>query len=149
MATAYLGRTDARHPLASPLYADPRGLPPLLVHVGEVEVLRDDSLRLVDAVRGADGEVDLHVGAGMVHVWHLFAGIAPESDAALAELAKVGFDPVFGARPLKRAIQQRLENPLSRQLLEGRFLPGSRIAVGVDPVRHPGQFEFSAQAPQD
>ncbi|MDP3926298.1 MAG: ATP-dependent chaperone ClpB, partial [Hydrogenophaga sp.] len=45
------------------------------------------------------------------------------SEAAIAELAKVGFDPVFGARPLKRAIQQRIENPLSKLLLEGRFLP--------------------------
>ena len=70
------------------------------------------------------------------------------SEAALLELAKVGFDPVFGARPLKRAIQQRLENPLSRQLLEGRFLPKSRIVVTVDPVRQPGVFEFTAQAPQ-
>ena len=41
------------------------------------------------------------------------------SAAALEELAKVGFDPVFGARPLKRAIQQRIENPLSKMLLEG------------------------------
>ena len=71
------------------------------------------------------------------------------SEAALLELAKVGFDPVFGARPLKRAIQQRLENPLSRQLLEGRFLPKSRIVVTVDPVRQPGVFQFTAQAPQD
>jgi ATP-dependent Clp protease ATP-binding subunit ClpB len=64
------------------------------------------------------------------------------SAAALSELAKVGFDPVFGARPLKRAIQQRLENPLSRLLLEGRFPPKSCIEVSVDPVRHPGQFDF-------
>jgi ATP-dependent Clp protease ATP-binding subunit ClpB len=53
------------------------------------------------------------------------------SDAALAELAKVGFDPVFGARPLKRAIQQRIENPLSKLLLEGRFPPKSEIPGGV------------------
>ncbi len=62
--------------------------------------------------------------------------------AALAELAKVGFDPVFGARPLKRAIQQRIENPLSKLLLEGRYPPKSVIPVGVDPVRNPGVFEF-------
>ncbi|MFM8692960.1 MAG: ATP-dependent chaperone ClpB [Limnohabitans sp.] len=67
------------------------------------------------------------------------------SDAALAELAKVGFDPVFGARPLKRAIQQRIENPLSRQLLEGRFPPKTRIQVAVDPVRNPGVFEFEGK----
>jgi len=66
------------------------------------------------------------------------------SDAALAELAKVGFDPVFGARPLKRAIQSKLENPLSKLLLEGRFAPKSSIQVEVDPVRAPGVFEFQA-----
>ncbi len=64
------------------------------------------------------------------------------SAAALAELAKVGFDPVFGARPLKRAIQQRIENPLSRLLLEGRFAPKDVIPVDVDPIRAPGQFSF-------
>ena len=46
----------------------------------------------------------------------------------------MGFDPVFGARPLKRAIQQRIENPLSKLLLEGRFPPKSVIPVDVDPV---------------
>ena len=64
------------------------------------------------------------------------------SPAALAELAKVGFDPVFGARPLKRAIQQRIENPLSKFLLEGRYPPKSSIPVDVDPVQNPGVFEF-------
>ncbi|MBL8357945.1 MAG: ATP-dependent chaperone ClpB [Delftia acidovorans] len=69
------------------------------------------------------------------------------SDQALAELAKVGFDPVFGARPLKRAIQQRIENPLSKLLLEGRFPPKSTIAVHVDPVQEPGVFRFDAADP--
>ncbi|MFM8866647.1 MAG: ATP-dependent chaperone ClpB [Limnohabitans sp.] len=67
------------------------------------------------------------------------------SEPALAELAKVGFDPVFGARPLKRAIQQRIENPLSKSLLEGRFPPKTRISVSVDPVRNPGVFGFQGQ----
>jgi len=71
------------------------------------------------------------------------------SDAALAELAKVGFDPVFGARPLKRAIQQRIENPLSKLLLEGQFAPKTRIDVSVDPVRAPGVFGFAGQAMTD
>jgi ATP-dependent Clp protease ATP-binding subunit ClpB len=65
------------------------------------------------------------------------------SDQAVAELAKVGFDPLFGARPLKRAIQQRIENPLSTLLLEGRFAPKSIISVGVDPIKAPGQFSFT------
>ena len=68
------------------------------------------------------------------------------SEAAIAELAKVGFDPVFGARPLKRAIQQRIENPLSKLLLEGRFPPKSTIPVDVDPIREPGVFRFEAAA---
>ncbi len=65
------------------------------------------------------------------------------AEAAIEELAKVGFDPVFGARPLKRAIQQRIENPLSKLLLEGRFPPKSTIAVSVDPIRQPGVFSFT------
>jgi ATP-dependent Clp protease ATP-binding subunit ClpB len=64
------------------------------------------------------------------------------SDAAVAELAKVGFDPVFGARPLKRAIQQRIENPLSKLLLEGKFAPKDTIRVQVDTIQAPGQFSF-------
>jgi ATP-dependent Clp protease ATP-binding subunit ClpB len=53
------------------------------------------------------------------------------SDAAVAELAKAGFDPVYGARPLKRAIQQQLENPLSKAMLEGRFGPKDTIVVDL------------------
>ncbi|WP_406624853.1 ATP-dependent chaperone ClpB [Acidovorax sp. SDU_ACID1] len=69
------------------------------------------------------------------------------SPAALGELAKVGFDPVFGARPLKRAIQQRIENPLSKLLLEGRYPPKSAIPVDVDPVKDPGVFHFGEARP--
>jgi ATP-dependent Clp protease ATP-binding subunit ClpB len=53
------------------------------------------------------------------------------SPAALAEIAKVGFDPVFGARPLKRAIQQRIENPVAKLILEGRFGPKDVVPVDV------------------
>ena len=53
---------------------------------------------------------------------------------------------MFGARPLKRAIQQRIENPLSKLLLEGRFPPKSVIDVTVDPIKDPGVFQFSAGA---
>lgn len=54
------------------------------------------------------------------------------SDEALGRLADVGFDPVYGARPLKRAIQQRFENPLAQRLLKGEFSPGQVIAATVD-----------------
>ncbi len=60
------------------------------------------------------------------------------SPAALQELAKVGFDPVFGARPLKRAIQQRIENPVSKLILQGRFGPKDVIPVDVEG----GEFVF-------
>src|SRR5699024_10986948 len=57
------------------------------------------------------------------------------SDKALDLLANVGFDPVYGARPLKRAIQQQLENPLAQKLLAGEFAPGDTIRVDVDNGR--------------
>ena len=57
------------------------------------------------------------------------------SDAAMAQLAAVGFDPVFGARPLKRAIQARIENPLAQDLLAGKFSPGDTIRVDADEDR--------------
>jgi ATP-dependent Clp protease ATP-binding subunit ClpB len=60
------------------------------------------------------------------------------STAALTELAKVGFDPVFGARPLKRAIQHRIENPVAKLILEGRFGPKDIIPVDV----REGEFTF-------
>ena len=60
------------------------------------------------------------------------------SPAALLALAKVGFDPAFGARPLKRAIQQRIENPVSKLILEGRFGPKDLIPVDVNA----GVFSF-------
>jgi ATP-dependent Clp protease ATP-binding subunit ClpB len=63
------------------------------------------------------------------------------SEAALTELAKVGFDPVFGARPLKRAIQEQIENPLARQILEGRFAPKDTIRVDA----RNGVIEFQRQ----
>ena len=53
--------------------------------------------------------------------------VAPE---ALNYLAEAGFDPVYGARPLKRSIQQKLENPLAQALLTGTFGPGDTIKVG-------------------
>jgi ATP-dependent Clp protease ATP-binding subunit ClpB len=54
------------------------------------------------------------------------------SDAALQKIAEAGFDPVYGARPLKRAIQQQIENPLSKAILSGRFGPKDTIRVGVN-----------------
>ena len=53
------------------------------------------------------------------------------TDEALTEIAKVGFDPLYGARPLKRAIQDHIENGLSRLLLSGNVKPGDNVTVGA------------------
>ncbi len=66
------------------------------------------------------------------------------SDEAVDRLAEAGFDPVFGARPLKRAVQQYLENPLAQEILKGRFGPGELIEVRV----RDGSFVFEARKPQ-
>ena len=57
------------------------------------------------------------------------------SDAARDKLAEAGFDPVYGARPLKRAIQQQVENPLAQEILQGKFQAGDVIEVGVEHDR--------------
>ncbi|RIK99068.1 MAG: ATP-dependent chaperone ClpB [Burkholderiales bacterium] len=64
------------------------------------------------------------------------------SEAALEQIAKTGFDPLYGARPLKRAIQQKIENPISRLVLEGSFGPDDVIEVGYAN----GEFTFGAKA---
>jgi acetyl esterase/lipase len=79
----YLDGTDARHPTASPAHADLTGLPPVLVHVGEAEVLVDDSTLLAARGRAAGVDVTLEEWPEMVHVWHVFAGRVPESTAAV------------------------------------------------------------------
>ena len=66
------------------------------------------------------------------------------SDAARKQLAEEGYDPSFGARPLKRLIQQRIENPLASRILEGEFAPGDTIAVELDKAS--GNFVFKKGA---
>jgi len=66
------------------------------------------------------------------------------TDAALDKLGKAGFDPVYGARPLKRAIQQQLENPLAQKILGGEFGPGDTVSVDARDIG----FEFSKTKPK-
>ena len=72
MAGLYLGGADPRSPLAAPMYADLRGLAPLLIQVGAAETLLDDATRLARVAGAADVRVDLQIWPEMVHVWHLF-----------------------------------------------------------------------------
>jgi monoterpene epsilon-lactone hydrolase len=72
MAGLYLGGADPRHPHAAPLYGDLRGLPPLLIQVGSVETLLDDSIALARKAGVAEIPVALQIWPEMIHIWHLF-----------------------------------------------------------------------------
>ncbi|MEZ5225515.1 MAG: alpha/beta hydrolase fold domain-containing protein [Acidimicrobiales bacterium] len=88
MAGMFLGEHgDPHDPLAAPLHADLAGLPPTLIHVGDAEVLLDDSTRLAAKAEAAGVDVTLEVWPEMVHVWHASAGYVPESDAAIGAIA--------------------------------------------------------------
>jgi epsilon-lactone hydrolase len=87
MAGLYLGGADPRSPLAAPIYADLRGLAPLLIQVGAAETLLDDAIRLAKIAGAADVRVDLQVWPEMVHVWHLFH---PELKAGLRAIEAGG-----------------------------------------------------------
>lgn len=84
----YLGKASPCDPLASPLYADLHGLPPLLVHVSGSEVLLDDSVRLADRAREAGVEVELKVWERLPHVWQILIGLAPEAASSLDEISE-------------------------------------------------------------
>ena len=86
MAKAYLGGKDPKTPLASPLFADLRGLPPLLVHVGDDEVLLDDATGLAKQARAAGVDVSLEVWPKMIHVWHWFFPMLDEGQAAVDKI---------------------------------------------------------------
>jgi monoterpene epsilon-lactone hydrolase len=79
MAQLYLGGTVPRNPLASPVYSDRQGLPPVLVHVGDAEVLLDDSLRYAEGIEN----IEVHIWDGMLHVFPSSAGILDAAGAAL------------------------------------------------------------------
>ncbi|MEO2076052.1 MAG: alpha/beta hydrolase [Bacillus sp. (in: firmicutes)] len=82
----YIRDLDPRHPLVSPIYADLTGLPPMLVHVGNDEILLSDAARLVDRARAASVEVDFKIWEDMWHVFQTFA--IPEGQQAIDEIGE-------------------------------------------------------------
>ncbi|MCB9752917.1 MAG: alpha/beta hydrolase [Myxococcales bacterium] len=86
-AELYRATVDAGDPRVSPLFADLHGLPPLLIHVGDDEILLDDSTRLASRARAAGVEVELEVWPRLWHVFHFFAPLLPEANAALAKVS--------------------------------------------------------------
>jgi monoterpene epsilon-lactone hydrolase len=85
LGDGYLQGADPTDPLASPLYADLTGLPPLLVQVGTQEVLLDDSTRLADKARAAGVDVTLEVLDGVIHIWQYYGPDLPETRASEAQ----------------------------------------------------------------
>jgi len=83
-AADYLAGADPRNPYASPLYSDPTGLPPTLIHVGGDEILLDDAVRMAEKMRAAHCHVVLQIWPRMPHVWHLLAPVLPEAKFAIA-----------------------------------------------------------------
>ena len=83
---AYIGEADPRAPLASPIYADLSGLPPMLIQVGEDEVLLDDSTRLAERGAVAGVDVKLEIWPEMIHVWHFFAEMLPDGQQAIERI---------------------------------------------------------------
>jgi epsilon-lactone hydrolase len=89
MARAYLGAaTPPTTPLASPLFADLRGLPPLLIHVGSEEVLLDDAIQLAERAKAAGVDATLEVYERMIHVWHWFLPMLDEAPAAVEAIGR-------------------------------------------------------------
>lgn len=84
----YLGTTDSKNPLASPLYADLKGLPPIFIQVGTSEVLLDDSIRFAERANAAGVDVRLKIWKDMIHIFAIFAALAPESRKAIEEIGE-------------------------------------------------------------
>ena len=88
MATTYLAGGDLRAPLASPIFADLAGLPPLLIQVGSAETLLDDATRLESGIKRAGGDATLEVWDEMIHVWHLFAPMLDKGQEAIDRIGE-------------------------------------------------------------
>jgi acetyl esterase/lipase len=88
LAAVYLGGADPKDPLASPLYADLRGLPPTYIQVGGDETLLGESLQFEENARKAGVDVQVEVFPGQLHTFHMAAGDSPESDDAIRKLAE-------------------------------------------------------------
>jgi len=87
-ARIYLNGASGRSPLASPVLADLHGLPPLLIQAADSELLYDDAVRLNQKAAASGVESTLHIYKGLPHVWQMFAGVVPEANQALEEIAE-------------------------------------------------------------
>lgn len=88
LAKGYLGDVDPHEPLASPLYGNLKGLPPLLIQVGDRETVLDDAVMLAEKARAAGVSVELDVAPGMIHVFQMFATDLGEAQQAIAAIGR-------------------------------------------------------------
>jgi acetyl esterase/lipase len=123
-AEMYLGGHDPRDPLASPLYADLHGLPPLLVQVGSAELLYDDGRRLAQRARRAGVDVHFEAYTGMVHVWQFMYLLEPKARQALRSAARFAHS-VWGEEAYVRQNRGKIVGQAVRAV--GRPWPPRRI----------------------
>ena len=109
LAAAYLGAGDPRLPLASPIYGDFAGLPPLLAFVGDTEILLDDARRLIERANGAGVAAELPSLSRLAHAWPLLGPMIPQAGQALDEATAF-----MQAAALRAAI--KLEAPAPERL---------------------------------
>ena len=86
MAKGYYGDHDPRDPLISPVFANLRGLPPLLIYASQDEILRPEAVRYTECAKSAGVEATLKIWEGMIHAFPLFAGFVPEGKTAIHEI---------------------------------------------------------------
>lgn len=84
----YVGDNDPRNPYISPLYGDLNGLTPILIYVGEYEVMLSDSTRFAEKARNAGVDITLHVGKGLFHCYPVCAPLFPEATQAMEEISR-------------------------------------------------------------
>lgn len=113
-AQLYLGEASPRDPLASPLFADLAGLPPLLIHVGADEVLRDDSTRLAARARAAGMLVELETWPVVPHGWQVFQGLIPEAGRSVEQAAAFLRSHVKAAEDLPQLAMETRQAARSR-----------------------------------
>jgi acetyl esterase/lipase len=88
VAGNFCSEFDRKNPLVSPIFADASGLPSMLIHVGDDEILLSDSIRFAENIRNAGGKVELKIWPGMWHVFQFFVGQMPESNRAIKDIAR-------------------------------------------------------------
>jgi acetyl esterase/lipase/acyl-coenzyme A synthetase/AMP-(fatty) acid ligase len=133
MADSYLRETNPRHPLASPVFADLAGLPPLLIQAGTDEILLDDARALAAAARAAGVEVTLQEWPGMIHTWQWYFPVledgrrAIEAGAAFIRRHTAGEPPAEEAPGVEARLLEKARSPLPPASEQERSVPASLI----------------------